>query len=95
MAARFAARSALQLMVLFFVGLVVGVWTFIAPWVVGYPSNRPGAWTSSTWSTVWVGAIVVLASVLGLLSALGLAISSALRPTSTGRGSEDPVQDAG
>jgi hypothetical protein len=77
---RLAARAAFQLTVLFFVGLVVGIWTFIAPWVVGFPSNRPGAWTSSTWSTVWVGAIVVAASVVGLLTALGLALSSVLRP---------------
>ena len=79
MAGRLAARGAVQLAVLFSLGLVAGIWTCIAPWVVGFPSSRPGVWTRSTWATVWVGAVVVLASALGLVIALGLAVSAALR----------------
>jgi hypothetical protein len=82
-AGRPAARAALQLTVLFAVGLLVGIWTFIAPWVVGFPSSRPGQWTSSTWSTVWVAALVVGVSAVGLVIALGLAISAALRGDQT------------
>jgi hypothetical protein len=74
-----AARAALQLTVLFALGLLAGIWTFVAPWVVGFPSNRPGAWTSTTWATVWVAAVVVCASAFGLVIALGLTISAALR----------------
>jgi hypothetical protein len=78
--ARGAARAAAQLAVLFAIGLVAGAWTFLAPWVLGFPSSRAGAWTSSTWAAVWVGSIVVVASAVGLVTALGLAMSAALRP---------------
>ena len=80
MAGRAAARAAFQLVALFSIGLVAGLWTFVAPWVVGYPSSRPGNWSSSTWSTVWVAAIVVGVSAVGIVVALALALSAALRP---------------
>jgi hypothetical protein len=77
---RGSARSAAQLAVLFALGVVAGVWTVLAPWVVGFPSGRSGSWSSSTWSAVWVGGIVVSVSAVGLVTALGLALSAALRP---------------
>jgi hypothetical protein len=89
MGGRLAARAAFQLAVLFFLGLVAGIWTFIAPWVVGFPFRQGGTWTSSTWAEAWVAAIVVAASTLGLLTALGLALSSALRPATRGLSVED------
>jgi hypothetical protein len=82
-ARRPAARAALQLLVLFAIGLLAGVWTFIAPWIVAFPTSRYGGWTSSTWSTVWVAAIVIGASAIGLVTALGLALAAALRPRAT------------
>ena len=90
MRAREDARGAAQLAVLFFVGLVVGVWTFISPWVVGFPSGpgSNGSWTSSTWAAVWVGGVVLVVSGLGFVSALALALASALRPVPVRPGSE-------
>jgi hypothetical protein len=76
---RGAARAAAQLAVLFAIGLLAGAWTFLAPWVLDFPASRPGVWTGSTWAAVWVGSIVVAASAVGLVTALGLALSAALR----------------
>jgi hypothetical protein len=66
--------------VLFAAGLLAGVWTFVSPWVVGFPAVRPGQWSSSMWSTVWVAAIVIGVSSVGLVTALALAISAVQRP---------------
>lgn len=71
-------RANLQLGFLFIVGLAAGIWTFIAPWVVPYPTSN-GGWTSSTWAATWVGAIVSVASGLGLVIALALAARDAAR----------------
>ena len=79
MAGPLSVRAFLQLALLFAVGLLAGVWTFVAPWIVGFPSIRPGQWASSTWSAVWVGAIVIGVSSAGLVIALALAISAAPR----------------
>ena len=79
MAGPLSVRAFLQLALLFAAGLLAGVWTFVAPWMVGFPSVRPGQWTSSTWSAVWVGAIVIGVSSAGLVIALALAISAAPR----------------
>jgi hypothetical protein len=75
-----SVRPYVQLAVLFAAGLLAGTWTFVAPWIVGFPSVRPGQWTNSTWSTVWVAAIVIGVSSVGLVTALALAISSVPRP---------------
>jgi hypothetical protein len=80
MKAREDARGAAQLAVLFAVGLVVGGWAFLSPWVVGFPAGQGGAWTSSTWAAVWVGGVVLVLSALGLVNALGLSLAAALRP---------------
>ena len=88
---RVDARAAAQLAVLFAVGLVIGVWAFLSPWVVGFPSDQNGSWTSSTWAAVWVGGIVVVVSGLGLVIALGLSLASALRPVPSRSGGE-PVR---
>jgi hypothetical protein len=72
-------RAFVQLAALFAAGVLAGIWTFVAPWIVGFPSVRPGQWTSSTWSEVWVGAIVLGVSSVGLVIALALAISAVPR----------------
>ena len=72
-------RSNLQLAVLFFVGLAAGIWTVAAPWIISYPTPN-GAWTSSVWAATWVGSIVAVASGLGLVVALAVAVSDASRP---------------
>lgn len=72
-----STRSNLQLAFLFLIGLGAGIWTFIAPWVMSYPTTN-GAWTSSTWAAEWVGAVVTVASGLGLVIVLALAARDAL-----------------
>ncbi|PZR99828.1 MAG: hypothetical protein DLM67_02735 [Candidatus Nephthysia bennettiae] len=74
-----SVRAFLRLAAVLAIGLLAGIWTFVAPWIVGFPSVRPGQWTSSTWSMVWVGAIVIGVSSAGMVIALALAISAAPR----------------
>jgi hypothetical protein len=88
MKAREDARGAAQLAVLFAVGLVVGAWAFLSPWIVGFPSGQGGTWTSSTWAAVWVGGVVVVLSALGLVIALSLSLAAALRPLPSRTGGE-------
>ena len=88
MKSREDARGAAQLAVLFFVGLVVGGWTFISPWVVGFPSQQGGSWSSSIWAAVWVGGVVLVLSGLGLVTALALAMGAALRSAPARAGGE-------
>jgi hypothetical protein len=83
MEVRTAVRASFQLAGLLVVGVLVGAWVFIAPWVVGFPAGRSGTWTSSMWTNVWVGAIVIGSSAVGLLAALGLALAAALRSSRT------------
>jgi hypothetical protein len=73
-----SARGHVQLALVFLIGLAAGIWTFVAPWVVGYPGHD-GGWSSSTWAAVWVGAVVAAASGLGLVVALAMASREALR----------------
>ena len=72
-------RSNLQLAFVFLVGLGAGIWTVAAPWIVSFPTPN-GTWTSSVWAATWVGGIVAVASGLGLVIALALAVSDASRP---------------
>ena len=88
---RTAVRASFQLAVVFLIGLLVGAWVFIAPWVIGFPAGRAGDWTSTMWSNVWVGAVVVGASATGLVAALGLGLAAALRSSRTGQRAESPM----
>lgn len=73
------ARRFLQLAVLHFLGLLVGVWIFISPWVLGYP-DVAGSWSHSTWTSVWIGGILITASVGGLVTGVALGARAATRP---------------
>ena len=73
------ARRFLQLAVLHFLGLLTGVWIFISPWVLGYP-DVARSWSHSTWTSVWIGGIVVAASVAGLVACAALGARAATRP---------------
>lgn len=70
-------RGHLQLAVLFVVGLAVGIWTFISPWVISYPTSN-GSWTPSIWAATWVGVAVTVASALGLVAVFGAAAHEAV-----------------
>jgi hypothetical protein len=61
------ARS-LPLLLLFTLGLAAGIWIFVAPWAVGYPT--PNGWTASVWASVWTGAILAAASSISLIVVL-------------------------
>jgi hypothetical protein len=69
-------RGHLQLAVLFFIALLAGAWTFVEPWVIGYPGAAGGGWSGSTWSNIWIGAAVMAASGLGLLVTMALAVAT-------------------
>jgi H+/Cl- antiporter ClcA len=68
-------RGSIRLSVIFLVGAAAGVWSFIEPWVIDYGSSPQHQWNPSTWSNVWIGAIVTAASVLGLV----LTVAAGLR----------------
>lgn len=64
----------IQLAAVFALGLALGIWVFVSPWVLGYPSSGHGAWTGSTWASVWVGGAVIAASAIALVVALARAV---------------------
>jgi hypothetical protein len=68
-------RGSIRLSVIFVLGAILGVWSFIEPWVIDYGFGARHQWSPSTWSNVWIGAVVTAASLLGLV----LTVASALR----------------
>jgi hypothetical protein len=83
-------RSALQLGFLFALGLLVGAWVFISPWVLGYPAGRRGAWSPSMLSQAVVGAVVAVASATALVVVIGRTLHMAL--PSRAQGTPPPEQ---
>ena len=47
---------ALPLVLIFALGLGAGIWAFISPWVLTYPVAN--GWSTSVWSSIWVGVVV-------------------------------------
>ena len=73
---------------LFLIGLLGGVWTVIAPWVVGFPQVGNGSWNSMTWASVGTGVLVLTASAAGLVvmaAALAAPQQAKSQPPSGGR----------
>jgi hypothetical protein len=68
-------RGSIRLSVIFVIGAILGVWSFIEPWVIDYGFGGQHQWSPSTWSNVWIGAIVTAASLVGLV----LTVASSLR----------------
>jgi hypothetical protein len=68
-----------RLSVAFVLGAIAGIWTFIEPWMIQYPFGTRDEWTPSTWSNVWVGAIVTGASLVGLVVTVATGLRSAVR----------------
>ena len=79
-----------RLSVLFVIGALLGIWTFIEPWVIRYPfGGARHQWSASMWSNVWAGAIVTAVSLIALAITVGAglhAVAAAQAP-----GSEDPT----
>ena len=74
---RAEVRRALPLLVLFAAGLSAGVWVFVSPWALGYPT--PDGWTPSVWTSVWIGGILTGTSVLSLVALVARTLHLAQR----------------
>ena len=70
-------RRTVPFLVLFVVGLAAGIWVFVSPWALGYPS-APG-WSTSVWTSVWAGAVLTVASAVCLVALLANLIFAAER----------------
>lgn len=69
---------ALALGIVFLAGLASGIWVFVSPWAVGYPTPPGGGWTASLWSSVAIGALVTAASGVSLIAVLAHGLRRAL-----------------
>jgi hypothetical protein len=74
---RTEVRSSLPLLILFVVGLGAGIWIFVSPWALGYPSAS--GWSASVWTSVWAGAVLTVASAVSLVALLASMIFVAQR----------------
>jgi hypothetical protein len=70
-------RRSVPLLILFVLGLGAGIWVFVSPWALGYPSSS--GWSSSVWTSVWAGAVVTVASAVSLVALLAHVIFVAQR----------------
>lgn len=71
-------RRSVPLLVLFGLGLAAGVWVFVSPWALGYPSP-PSGWTTAIWTSVWTGAVVTAVSAVSLVALLARVLYVAQR----------------
>jgi len=79
----------LALVFIFALGLAAGIWAFISPWVLTYPMGK--GWSSSVWSSVWVGAVVAGLSAASAIVILARALYVTLnrsQPANTNQGGE-------
>jgi hypothetical protein len=72
------ARRYLQLAALQVLGLAIGVWVFVSPWVLAYP-DASKSWSHSTWTCIWTGGILIAVSGGGLISSVALGARAAIR----------------
>lgn len=66
------------LAVVFLAGFAAGMWVFVSPWAVGYPTPPGGGWTASVWSSVAIGALVAVVSGASLVAVLAHGLRRAL-----------------
>jgi hypothetical protein len=71
-------RRSVSLLIVFVLGLAAGIWVFVSPWVLGYPSS-PSGWSTSVWTSVWAGAVVTVASAVSLVAVMAHMIFVAQR----------------
>jgi hypothetical protein len=69
--------GSIRLSVVFVLGAIVGVWSFIEPWAIGYGFGAQHQWSPSTWSNVWIGAVVTAASLAGLVLTIAFSLRAA------------------
>lgn len=77
----------LALVFIFALGLGAGIWALISPWVLTYPMSH--GWSSSVWSSVWVGAVVAGLSAASAVVILARALHVTLN------GSQPAIRDRG
>jgi len=78
-------RGSIRLSVVFVLGAILGVWSFIEPWVIDSGFGGQHQWSPSTWSNVWTGAIVTVASLVGLVLTVATGLRAAARASLAGR----------
>lgn len=76
--------SVVSILILSFVGLLVGAWQFVAPWVIGFEQN----WTRATWAYVWTAALVMAVSGIALVVVSFVSVRSALQFAAARRAAE-------
>jgi hypothetical protein len=84
-------RGSIRLSVVFVLGAMLGVWSFIEPWVIDYGFGAQHQWSPSTWSNVWIGAIVTAASLVGLVLTVATGLRAAARASAAGRVESEAV----
>lgn len=71
-------RRYLAMLALFVLGLMGGIWTVIAPFVLNWPSASDGSWTDPIRDTVITGAVLAGASAVAIVLAAGFAARAAV-----------------
>ena len=77
-------RGSIRLSVVFVLGARLGVWSFIEPWVIDYGFGAQHQWSPSTWSNVWIGALVTGASLVGLVVTVATGLRAPVRASAAG-----------
>lgn len=73
------SRRYLAMLALFVLGLMGGIWTVIAPFVLNWPSGADGSWTNPIRDTVITGAVLAGASAVAVVLTAGFAARAAAR----------------
>jgi hypothetical protein len=84
-------RASIRFSVVFVLGAIVGVWSFIEPWVIDYGFGAKHQWSPSTWSNVWIGALVTGASLVGLVLTVATGLRAAVRASAAKRLEPEPA----
>ena len=84
-------RGSIRLSVIFVIGAMLGVWSFIEPWVIDYGFGAQHQWSPSTWSNVWIGALVTGASLVGLVLTVASGLCAAVRASTAKRLEPEPA----
>lgn len=71
-------RRYLAMLALFVLGLMGGIWTVIAPFVLNWPSAGDGSWTDPVRDTVITGAVLTGASAVAIVLSAGFAARAAV-----------------
>jgi len=66
-------RRYLAMLALFVLGLMGGIWTVIAPFVLNWPTGADGSWTDPIRDTVITGAVLAGASAVAIVITAGFA----------------------